>query len=57
MPKFEGRGWYDHLGNIVAAMPDNQIMTDYHFRLHELLHEGTDLLWHEEECDWEDLHI
>lgn len=52
MPKFEGRGWYDHLGNVVVKMPDNQHMDDYHYRLHDLLHHLTNLTWHEEEADW-----
>tara|TARA_Y100000593_G_scaffold11417_1_gene20400 strand:+ start:857 stop:1060 length:204 start_codon:yes stop_codon:yes gene_type:complete len=53
--EFVGKGFYD-MGDHspVAIMPDNQVNDDWHYKLQELVHERTDLCWHEDVCDWEE---
>ena len=46
---FEGRGFYTHDGKLVLQMPDNQPMDDYHYGLHQIIHEQTNLEWREED--------
>jgi hypothetical protein len=49
------RGWHDHTGKLVLEMPDNQNMESYHYGLHELIHDHSNLEWKEEEDVEEDV--